>query len=170
MNNMAHTYHQNLGHLIFHTGGSIVRNDDLVRLYGYIAGAAERVGIVHPIVGGTGNHIHLLGNFPVSRAVAELVSKIKASSSHWMKGVHSRYRAFAWQQGYAYYSVSYSMYNIVKRYITTQKQHHAHMSTEEEFRLLLEKHALIQPHTPEPSDGTPDGSPHSPRAASTADV
>ena len=157
--NMAHTYHQNLGHLIFHTGGCIVRNDDLVRLHGYIAGVAERIGIKHPIVGGTGNHIHLLGNFPVSHAVAELVSKIKASSSHWMKGVHSRYRSFAWQQGYAYYSVSYSMYNIVEKYIATQKRHHTHMSTEEAFRLLLEKHALLQPGAPESSGGTPNDSP-----------
>lgn len=157
MNNVAHTYHQNLGHLIFHTRGCIIREDDLARLHGYLAGVAERIGIKHPIVGGTGNHIHLLGNFPVSYAVADLVAKIKASSSHWMKGVHSRYRAFTWQQGYAYYSVSYSMYNTVERYIAGQKQHHAHMSAEEEFRLLLEKHALLQPHTPEQSDGAADG-------------
>lgn len=139
---MAHTYHQNFGHVIFHTGTCAIRRDDLARLHAYIAGIALNNGIEKPVVGGTGNHVHLLGNFPVSHSVSELVSKIKASSSHWVKGVHSQYHYFAWQQGYAYFSVSYSQHTKVADYIAHQEEHHTHMSTEEEYTRMLEKHAL----------------------------
>ena len=139
---MAHTYHQNFGHLVFHIGACPIRKDDLPRLHAYIAGVALNHKIEKPVVGGTGNHVHLLGNFPVTLPVSELVAKIKASSSHWIKGVHSQYYSFAWQQGYSYFSVSYSQHSKVAHYITHQEEHHAHMSAEEEYARLLAKHAI----------------------------
>lgn len=143
---MAHTFYQNFGHLIFHIDKTAIRKDEVARLHAYLAGVAREHHIEKPVVGGTGNHIHLLGNFPVSRPISDTVSKLKASSSRWLKSIHSQYQSFSWQQGYSYFSVSYSQYPKVARYINSQEEHHAHMSAETEQALLLEKHGWNSTH------------------------
>ena len=50
--------------------------------------------------------------------------------------------AFAWQRGFAAYSVSASNKNTVARYIQTQDLHHRKMTFEDEFITLLKKHGV----------------------------
>ena len=49
---------------------------------------------------------------------------------------------FAWQAGYAAFSVSVSNLGQVKRYIHDQARHHRKLSFQDEFRALLQKHGL----------------------------
>ena len=51
-------------------------------------------------------------------------------------------RKFAWQTGYAAFSVSASNLLAVKKYIQNQEQHHRKMSFEQELVALLEKHGV----------------------------
>jgi REP-associated tyrosine transposase len=49
---------------------------------------------------------------------------------------------FAWQEGYAAFSVSSSQEGHTVQYINSQEQHHAKRDFAQELRLLLEKHGI----------------------------
>lgn len=125
---MGHTYHQNGGHVVFHVASDPMREADVERMMAYIAGIAIHLGVTKPIVGGINDHVHLPGNFPMTQAVADVMRSLKATSLGWIKGLHGHYHGFAWQQGYAYYSVSASRYHQPAEYIRTQQEHHSHVS------------------------------------------
>ena len=69
-----------------------------------------------------------------------LVSKIKSSSSKWLKfnGVNG----FGWQDGYAIFSVSASKIDTVKSYIFNQPEHHKKVSFRDEVRLFLKEYGI----------------------------
>jgi hypothetical protein len=67
------------------------------------------------------------------------VLSLKANSSRWL-GLTTR--GFAWQEGYASFSVSASLVPTVAKYIENQQAHHRKMSFEEEFVALLRKHGV----------------------------
>ena len=66
------------------------------------------------------------------------MTKIKANSSKWFREKHKL--DFQWQDGYAAYSVSKSNVESVQKYIENQEEHHLHVSTQQEFDALLQKH------------------------------
>ena len=72
-------------------------------------------------------------------AVAESMRIVKAKSSRWMRG---RDRSFAWQPGYAAFSVSQSSVGQVTKYIANQEEHHKRVQFEHEFISLLKKHDM----------------------------
>jgi putative transposase len=49
---------------------------------------------------------------------------------------------FAWQKGYAAFSVSASNLSAVAKYIRNQESHHTKMSFDDEFLTLLRKHGM----------------------------
>jgi hypothetical protein len=51
-------------------------------------------------------------------------------------------KRFAWQKGYAAFSVSASNVPAVKKYIQNQEQHHRKMGFDQEIVALLEKHGM----------------------------
>jgi REP element-mobilizing transposase RayT len=84
----------------------------------------------------------MLAELPASIGVAEAVGKIKGSSSYWIhQSFPDRYE-FAWQRGYAAFSVSKSNVSAVARYIERQKAHHRKHSFDEEFAELLRRHGI----------------------------
>ena len=137
---MSHTYYQNHAHVVFHTNRRTIRNADLSRLHAYIATVARLCKVENALVGGIEDHIHFLGNFPLSVAPSEIVAAIKANSSRWIKGINRCYADFSWQQGYGYFSVSASMRHKVVHYIRNQAQRHATVSAQEEFDKLKRWH------------------------------
>jgi REP element-mobilizing transposase RayT len=80
---------------------------------------------------------------PRDLAVSKLVNALKSNSSKWM---NEQRKAFAWQRGYASFSVSASNLAAVTRYIATQEEHHKKWSFEQEFLSLLKKHNLRFEH------------------------
>jgi hypothetical protein len=60
---------------------------------------------------------------------------------------------FAWQEGYAAFSVSASNLAQVTEYIRNQPEHHRHMTFEQEFLALLKKHGIEA----DPADVFADG-------------
>ena len=50
--------------------------------------------------------------------------------------------AFAWQEGYAAFTVSQSQKDVVVRYIANQEEHHQGRSFEEELVELLKAHQI----------------------------
>lgn len=92
-------------------------------------------------IGGMENHVPILVKCSPTIAIADLVRDIKANSSIWMHEEQGM-RGFAWQVGYAAFSVSQSQIEAVQTYIETQAEHHRVWSFEDEFRQILLKHNI----------------------------
>ena len=90
-------------------------------------------------MGGTQDHIHFLIQLPPTLALAKAVLAIKANSSRW---ANEEGHKFAWQQGYAAFSVSASIVPTVVRYIRNQEAHHRRMTFDAEFLALLKRHGV----------------------------
>ena len=79
---------------------------------------------------------------PVTLSLAALMGKVKANSSGWVKDRWPNRRSFAWQTGYAAFSVSKSQVGQVKRYISDQEEHHRRASFQEEIIAFLKKQGI----------------------------
>ncbi len=112
------------------------------RLFPYFGGIVRQLGGRLYIVNGVEDHVHLLTELPASIAVADAIGKIKGSSTHWIHETFYDRSEFAWQRGYAAFSVSKSKLSTVARYIERQKTHHKKWSFEEEFAQLLRRHGI----------------------------
>jgi REP element-mobilizing transposase RayT len=108
-------------------------------MWAYVAGICKNHEIIAHAVGGMDDHIHLLIQIPASMSLAKAVLAIKSNSSRWAneQGNH-----FAWQEGYAAFSVSASLVPAVVRYIQTQESHHRKMPFDAELLALLKKHGV----------------------------
>ena len=126
-------------HLMFHikSTGVTMRDEDLPRIFSYIAGIANGIGGTSFAVGGTNDHVHILASLPKTMSVVNFVRTIKSESSKWMKSLDVSYSSFAWQDGYGAFSVSPSVLPKTVKYIKTQAEHHRRRSFADEYRALL---------------------------------
>ena len=138
---MSHTYAQNVVHVVFSTKGrcKTISKEFQPRLWAYVAGICKNHGIFVHSIGGMDDHIHLLIQIPPPLSLAKAVLAIKSNSSRW---ANEQGNKFAWQQGYAAFSVSSSRVPAVVRYIQTQESHHRKMTFEAEWVALLKKHGV----------------------------
>jgi len=88
------------------------------------------------------DHLHILSGLSKTLALAEVVEKVKARSSKWIKTKGPQLAGFYWQGGYAAFSVSESMVAAVREYIRDQPEHHRRRSFEEELREFLRLHRI----------------------------
>jgi putative transposase len=72
-------------------------------------------------------------------AVAKAIQTIKANSSKW---ANAQGWEFAWQEGYATFSVSASLVPSATGYIERQEEHHRKRSFQDELIALLKKHGV----------------------------
>lgn len=141
---MSHTFTKLLYHFIFSTKERrpqikpILRN----RLYSYISGILKQHHGRLIKAGGTADHIHLFVELDSTVSVSEVMRVVKANSSKWMHETYPDAGAFAWQTGYAAFSVSRSVADDVVRYIEEQESHHRTRSFDEEFGEFLLRHDL----------------------------
>jgi REP element-mobilizing transposase RayT len=82
-------------------------------MHRYIAGISERLGCPIIAVGGTEDHVHLLGRQARTITLADWVKELKRASSLWAKSQELSH--FQWQNGYGGFSVSQSQSNDVQR-------------------------------------------------------
>ena len=93
-------------------------------------------------INGMPEHVHLLFQQNPKIAVADILKQIKGNTSHWINLEDLIPEKFAWQTGYAAYSVSASQLEKVALYIDNQKAHHAKKLFIEEFEDLVLLHGL----------------------------
>ncbi|HUY90926.1 MAG TPA: IS200/IS605 family transposase [Pirellulales bacterium] len=141
---MANTFTNLLYHVVFSTKGRepLIRDNWRDELYAYVGGVVrnERGTLIQ--AGGTADHVHLLMKLPASAAIADMLRLVKANSSKWANESAFSRGAFAWQTGYAAFSVSESNAPAVGRYIRNQVEHHRGLSFQEEFVALLQRHGV----------------------------
>jgi putative transposase len=112
------------------------------RLYRYLAAVARRKGAWIICAGGVRDHIHLYIALSASLSIAQLVNALKANSSRWIHETFPRHRLFAWQTGYAAFSVYKPDEARLIAYIGNQEAHHRRKNFERELVHLLERHEI----------------------------
>jgi putative transposase len=112
------------------------------RLHTYLATVCRDMGADLVVIGGAADHVHIITTLPRTVSQAELVERIKKTSSKWIKSLDLRYRGFFWQRGYSAFSVSASQLGSVVRYVETQENHHRIRTFKEEYREMLKKHGI----------------------------
>ena len=88
------------------------------------------------------DHVHIVTTLPRPLSQAELIERIKKTSSKWIKALDARYRGFFWQRGYSAFSVSPSQLETVLEYVETQQEHHRTRMFQEEYRELPRRHGV----------------------------
>jgi putative transposase len=138
---MSHTFTKNHQHIVFSTAERrrLIEKALQPKLWAYIGGICRNHEIFVRAIGGIEDHLHMLIELPPTIAVAKAVLTVKSNSSKWM---HEMHRAFAWQKGYAAFSVSASNIQTVERYVNNQEAHHQKISYEDEIILLLKRHGV----------------------------
>jgi REP-associated tyrosine transposase len=131
-------------HLIFSTKGRapLLVGDLPKRLYAYVGGIIRNENGMLVAAGGMPDHVHLLVSLSRESSVSDVLRQIKGSSSRWIHETIPELHGFAWQAGYAAFTVSYSHIETVKRYITTQADHHLTVTFQEEYLAFLRRHSL----------------------------
>ena len=142
---MANTFVKNDLHIIFHSKAQTtdVLDNDLARLHQYIGGIVKGMGSTLIEVGGMSDHVHLLCSLPKTMTLADFVRTVKAESSRWIKSLNPHYYgSFAWQEGYAAYSVSSSVLPKVIQYIRNQHEHHKVRTFMDEYKAFLKANGI----------------------------
>ena len=93
-------------------------------------------------IGGMPDHVHLLVRWRTDETLAALMRTVKARSSAWIHDNFPELRGFAWQDGYAAFTVSQSQAAAVERYIATQAEHHRKHSFQEELIDFFRAHEI----------------------------
>ena len=141
---MPGTFTRLLYHIIFSTQrrANLIAAELQPRLYDYPGGTirGER-GISHEI-GGVADHVHLLIQWRTDEALSTLMRRLKANSSRWIHAEFPTMGAFAWQEGYAAFTVSPSQFETVRQYIRNQAVHHHQRGFVEELKVLLDAHGI----------------------------
>ena len=91
---------------------------------------------------GPEDHIHIVASMTPKFALADCLRDFKANSSGWIHDTFSSLRDFAWQEGYAAFTVSQSAVPKVVEYVRNQQQHHRKMTFREELIALLKRHGI----------------------------
>ena len=108
------------------------------RLHEYLGGTISGLGGFSEGVGGVDDHVHLLVGLKATHCLADVLRELKKASSVW---VHEQMGspAFAWQEGYAAFTVSPTARDAVKSYIAHQEEHHRAKSFREELIEMLKR-------------------------------
>lgn len=88
------------------------------------------------------DHVNVLFLQNPQKTVSDIVKQIKGSSSHFMNRGEFILEKFAWQTGFAAFSVSESQLDAVYNYIKNQKQHHLKKNGQDEFDDFVKLHGL----------------------------
>ena len=131
-------------HLVFHikTASPTIRDEDIERVHSYIGQLVNTTGCKQIRAGGIGNHVHLLFLLAKNVTLSYVVEEVKRNSSRWIKTLGRYYQNFAWQGGYAAFSVSQSVVDKTIGYINGQKEHHRTRTFAEEYRMFLELYGV----------------------------
>jgi putative transposase len=108
------------------------------RLHQYLGGAIKGLDGFPQGIGGIEDHVHLLVGLKPTHCIATFVRELKKSSSKW---IHEEIEQdkFAWQEGYAVFSISADIRARVRNYIAHQHEHHRVKSYREEWIEMLNR-------------------------------
>ena len=129
-------------HIVFSTKERhpFIRDTWRAKLHEYLGGTVRGLGGVPEAIGGVADHVHLLVGLRATHCLADFMQELKKATSIWAK--ENCEPEFAWQEGYAAFTLRYTHVGAVKEYICTQEEHHRQTDFIEELKRLLEKNAV----------------------------
>jgi REP element-mobilizing transposase RayT len=139
---------QSLASVLIHLVFSTKQREPLIvpeferELYAYMGSLFRDLRCPLLIGNGTEDHVHLLFSMARTVTIADVVEEVKKNSSRWFKTKADSLQGFQWQAGYGAFSVSRSMLDPVRAYITNQKEHHRTRSFQDEYRQLLQLNGI----------------------------
>ena len=110
------------------------------RIHAYLATVCRDCHCEAYRVGGAADHVHLAARLTRTITQADLLEKLKKSSSAWVKHQGDQYAGFCWQAGYGAFSIGWSQLDELVAYIDHQEQHHRRRTFQEEYRDMLKKY------------------------------
>ncbi|HVF47001.1 MAG TPA: IS200/IS605 family transposase [Pyrinomonadaceae bacterium] len=134
---MPHSYTNLLYHIVFSTKERhpFISPEFEERLYEYIGGTIRGLGGVCLEIGGVDDHLHILTKLKPTHNVSKFLGDLKPAVTVWARPIiHPK---FEWQDGYGAFSVGESQVPSVRKYIQNQKEHHRHLTFEDEFKGML---------------------------------
>jgi len=136
---MAQTFSAAFIHIVFSTKNRTASLSDAIRprVFAYLSGIAQKREAIPIRLGGWFDHVHILVCIPPKLSISDLVRDLKCNSSAWIRRQWPGYNSFAWQDGFAAFSVSPGRVASVKRYIACQAEHHSGRSFASELEELL---------------------------------
>lgn len=143
---MPHSFNKVWIHAVWATKnrGELIDFSIERQVYEYIRQELIELGCPVRIINGMPDHIHALFLLNPQKSIADVIKQIKGSSSHSINGENLMIEKFAWQTGYAAYSVIESQLEAVYNYIKNQKQHHLKKNSQDEYDEFIKLHGLSQ--------------------------
>jgi REP element-mobilizing transposase RayT len=147
---MSHSYNKIWIHAIWATKERmpLINSGAEPKIYQFISEQFRESGCPVRIINGMSDHVHCLFLLNPQKSIAEVIKQIKGSSSHYINQNNLIADKFAWQTGYAAYSVSESVVEKVFAYIKNQKVHHQKKSFSQEYEEFLKLNNLDQDQNP----------------------
>jgi len=108
------------------------------RLHDYLGGTVRGLGGFPEGVGGVADHVHLLAGLKATHCLSDFMRELKKASSTWVSE-EIGLRSFAWQEGYAAFTVSATSREGVKHYLAHQEEHHRIKTFREELIEMFTK-------------------------------
>ena len=141
---MSQSFTNLIYHLIFSTKDrtGLISNEREDRLYRYMGGVIRDLGGIALAINGTEDHVHILAKLRPDNSLSDVMRNLKAGSSGWMHDIFPDLQDFSWQRGYGAFTVSSSQVDVVKKYISRQKEHHQKQSPRNEFILFLKVNGI----------------------------
>jgi len=141
---MGHTFSNNLYHIIFSTKKRrpIITTSHRHEIIRYMCGIMKNKHGIPLCVNAVEDHLHILAKVSPDMPVSKFVGEVKGNSSKWISDTFPDIRDFAWQAGYACFTVSESARGSVAAYIKDQQEHHSRGSFADELAAMLRKNGV----------------------------
>lgn len=110
--------------------------------HGYLATICRDCRCEAYRVGGVPDHVHLAVRLGRTISQADLIERLKTTSSAWIKQQGNTYRDFFWQRGYGAFSLGFSQLEALVHYVDNQQEHHRTRTFQQEYRELLQKYQI----------------------------
>jgi putative transposase len=143
---MAQSLSNIVVHLVFSTKDrqTWLRDAERDELHAYMTGIIRGQNSTMIEINSVEDHCHILFAQSKTHAPAKVIGEVKTHSSLWIKEKGSWYAGFHWQRGYGEFSVSPTHVDRVRLYIRRQREHHARIGFQSEFRrLCLKNHVTL---------------------------
>ncbi|MBX6361527.1 MAG: IS200/IS605 family transposase [Acidobacterium ailaaui] len=141
---MSHSYNKIWIHAVWSTKERLplIKAEVENQIFTFVSNQFKEIGCPVRIINGMPDHIHCLFLMNPQKTIAEIIKQIKGSSSHFINEKNIMPEKFAWQTGYAAFSVSESAVEKVFDYIKNQKQHHQKRTFQKELEEFLKLHHI----------------------------
>jgi putative transposase len=136
---MSHSFNKIWIHAIWATKERMPLIDakSEIKIHDYMRKQLIEIGCPVRIINGMPDHVHCLFLLSPQKSISDVIKQIKGSTSHFINEQDFNSEKFAWQTGYAAYSVSESQLEKVFQYIKNQKQHHSKQTFQQEYDEFL---------------------------------